>query len=69
MPILLPWLPGRQFWIKGLWPGLLAGTALVLSAAAPPAPVEQIALLLWIVAVSSFQAMNFTGCTPYTSPS
>ncbi len=69
VPILLPWLPGRQFWIKGLWPGLLAGTALVLSTAAPPAPVEQIALLLWIVAVSSFQAMNFTGCTPYTSPS
>lgn len=69
VPILLPWLPGRQFWVKGLWPGLLAGTALVLSTAAPPAPVEQIALLLWIIAVSSFQAMNFTGCTPYTSPS
>jgi hypothetical protein len=69
VPALLPWLPGRQFWVKGLWPGLLAGTALLLSTAAPPAALEQIALLLWIVAVSSFQAMNFTGCTPYTSPS
>jgi len=69
VPALLPWLPGRQFWVKGLWPGLLAGTALFLSTAAPPAFLDQSALLLWIVAVSSFQAMNFTGCTPYTSPS
>jgi len=69
VPALLPWLPGRQFWVKGLWPGLLAGAALLLSATAPPTPLDQIALLFWIVAVSSFQAMNFTGCTPYTSPS
>ena len=69
VPALLPWLPGRQFWVKGLWPGLLAGTALFLSTTAPPAFLDQSALLLWIVAVSSFQAMNFTGCTPYTSPS
>lgn len=69
VPTLLPWLPGRQFWVKGLWPGLLAGAALLLGTTAPPTSLDQIALLLWIVAVSSFQAMNFTGCTPYTSPS
>ena len=29
---------------------------------------DGVALLLWITAVSSYLAMNFTGCTPYTSP-
>jgi hypothetical protein len=28
-----------------------------------------LALMLLIMAVSSYLAMNFTGCTPYTSPS
>ncbi len=69
VPALLPWLPGRQFWVKGLWPGLLVGTAFILSTTASPPSLDQLAMLLWIVAVSSFQAMNFTGCTPYTSPS
>ena len=26
------------------------------------------ALFFWLSAVSSYLAMNFTGCTPYTSP-
>jgi len=68
-PLLLPWLPGRAFALKGLWPGL-AG-ALLLWAAWPspvwPPGAELIAWLLAVPALSSFMAMNFTGASTYTS--
>jgi hypothetical protein len=68
-PLFLPWLPGRQFWCKGLVAGLplaLLGWHLV---PAHGGPGESIALALWVLAVSSYLAMNFTGSTPFTSPS
>lgn len=66
-PLLLPWLPARQFWLKGIFPGLL-GAALFFSAVYTVVNVAAgIALLAWISAVSSYMAMNFTGSTPYTS--
>ena len=67
VPLLLPWLPGRQFWIKGLWPALLLIPFLWLGL--ETLPMEKLALSLWLTAFSSYQAMLFTGCTPYTSPS
>lgn len=65
-PFALPWLPGRQFWLKGLLTSIL--TALLLI----PAFVEgngqeTLALGFWIMAAGSYLAMNFTGSTPYTS--
>ena len=69
VPMLLPWLFGRQFWIKGLWPGLVVGVLFFMTTAGQLAGLERGALFLWIVALSSYQGMNFTGCTPYTSPS
>ena len=67
VPLLLPWLPARQFWLKGVYTGL-AVTALARPLApANPSGVEQAALALWAVAVSSYLAMNFTGSTPFTS--
>ncbi len=68
VPLLLPWLPGRQFWLKGLLPGLLSG-GLCWLFAAPLAVVEGLALLFWSLSIASFLAMNFTGSTPFTSPS
>jgi len=68
-PVLLPWLPGRAFSVKGgLAGGVLAGCAVMWYRGAldPPAAL---ALLLAMTAVSSFVAMNFTGATPFTSPS
>ena len=66
-PILLPWLHGRQFWIKGIWPALALGFLFSLNMAEALAPGEHAALLLWILAVSSYQGMMFTGSTPFTS--
>jgi len=69
-PVLLPFIPSRKFAFKGIlmgsvcilllvpviFPGIgsMAGTA---------------ALCLFSVMVSSHLAMNFTGATPFTSPS
>ena len=69
VPLLLPWLPGRQFWIKGLTPGLLMALLACLLLAPRLDPLEILALSLWIPAASSCLAMNFTGSTPFTSPS
>lgn len=69
-PLLLPWIPGRQFWLKGaLVGGLTAMTAMAALlpttwAANLPAAI---ALVLWIACVASYLAMNYTGSTPYTS--
>ncbi len=64
-PLLLPWLPGRAFALKGLWPGLAAGA--MLWALWPGPVLELVAWLLLIPALSSFMAMNFTGASNYTS--
>ena len=68
-PILLPWLPGRAFSLKGLFPGLIVALALVVSRGLGPAPwpnpLELLAWLLLIPTVSSYLAMNFTGASTY----
>jgi len=69
VPVLLPWLPMRRFYIKGILTGLAAGMLLNLSLGANITGLESLALLLLITTVSSYAAMNFTGATPFTSPS
>ncbi len=69
VPILLPWLPMRRFYIKGILTGLVAGIFVVLLVGGTMSRLESLTLLLITAAVSSYAAMNFTGATPYTSPS
>jgi len=64
-PILLPWVPGRAFALKGAITGIAA--ALVLMASGYLSGLDGIAWLLIVTAVSSFLAMNFTGSSTYTS--
>ena len=69
-PVLLPYIPSKKFAVKGillgslctllLLPFLLKGAGSMTGAAA---------LIIFIVMVSSHLAMNFTGATPFTSPS
>ncbi len=68
VPLLLPWLPGTSFYLKGILSGAVFGVASVLMAE-KIVSLEALAMALTCVAVSSYAAMNFTGATPYTSPS
>ncbi|MCP4747760.1 MAG: hypothetical protein GY874_16725 [Desulfobacteraceae bacterium] len=71
VPMLLPWLPTRIFAVKGCFTGVgLAALYLLMLTGSPYLTVcSGAALLLFGTTVSSFLAMNFTGSTPYTSPS
>jgi hypothetical protein len=69
-PLLLPWLPGRSFAGKGALTGLVWSTVFYLLAGGRgwSVPVT-VAAYLALPAVSAFYALNFTGCTSYTSRS
>jgi acetyl-CoA decarbonylase/synthase complex subunit gamma len=70
-PLLLPWLPGRAFSVKGLTLGLLADLILVTlrlnELATWTGWSEMLGWLLLIPALSTYLAMNFTGASTYTS--
>ena len=68
-PILLPWIPWRAFALKGALTGVIVGLLVVLLFKSSLIWLESIALLLVAAAISSYLAMNFTGSTPFTSPS
>jgi hypothetical protein len=69
-PVLLPHIPFRQFAVKGILSGaVFALIFLLLSAPAGQGILGLTALFLFSVTVSSYLAMNFTGATPFTSPS
>ncbi len=68
-PVLLPWLPGRAFSLKGALSGAAVGITIAVFFAETFWTLDTAALLLAVGAVSSYSAMNFTGSTTYTSPS
>lgn len=72
-PILLPWIPFKAFALKGWVLGLLWALSVNFLAGWPEMPqyswVRALAYLLILPAVSAYGAMNFTGCSTYTSPS
>ena len=68
-PILLPWIPGRTFALKGALVGIVTGLTVMLVFRSSLIWLEALALLLITMGMSSFLAMNFTGSTPFTSPS
>jgi hypothetical protein len=69
VPAFLPWLPGKTFSIKGIWTGVITGVVMLLLFHGQVNVLEAFSLMLISVAVSSLFAMNFTGATPFTSPS
>lgn len=70
-PLLLPWLPGRAFSLKGLWPGLAGSLGLaalyVQGALGGLAFAELAAWLILVPAMTSYLVMDLTGASSYTS--
>lgn len=70
-PILLPWLPGRAFSLKGAIIGFLLLLYILasgwISQNGTRELLQTFTWLLLIPSISSFIAMNFTGASTYTS--
>ncbi|MCP5107101.1 MAG: acetyl-CoA synthase subunit gamma [bacterium] len=66
-PLLLPWLPGRSFSMKGLETGVLFFGLSFFIIFPGISLVEVAAWFLMMTALSSFLTMNFTGASTYTS--
>ena len=65
-PALLPWLPGRAFWVKGAFLGAALAVGLAM-AGFVQGFLPALGAVLWLGAGVSFLLMNFTGCATFTS--
>lgn len=69
-PLLLPWLPGRSFSLKGAVAGILwLAFFFVLSGFQDTNSWVVAGAFLALPAISSYYALSFTGCTTFTSRS
>jgi hypothetical protein len=70
-PLLLPYLPGKAFSTKGFFIGTLMALFVLYLRGCDwqswSGMLEALSWLLIIPAVSAYLAMNFTGCSTYTS--
>lgn len=66
-PILLPWLPGRAFSVKGLVLGVFAFAILAVNRLIGEKPAEMLAWMLLVPVMCSFLLLNFTGASTFTS--
>jgi hypothetical protein len=66
-PMLLPYIPGRSFSLKGIISGIFVFLLSLLLLHSNDNLAEILSWLFIMVAISSFLAMNFTGSSTYTS--
>jgi len=66
-PLLLPWLPGRSFSMKGLVSGIAIFLLAVMIGMERSGIFGTVAWMLMMPAIASFLAMQFTGASTYTS--
>ena len=66
-PILLPWIPGRAFSLKGAQVGLLLAILAAEVIGSTLKGTELVALMFMLPAVAAYFALNFTGSTTFTS--
>lgn len=69
VPILLPWLPGRAFSVKGLWVAMALWPVLSVCGFLGTSPIGIAGWSLLLTSIISFMALNFTGTSTYTSMS
>ena len=69
VPVLLPWIPGRAFSLKGALVGVLVVGATILLLPGTHTLLGTAQVFLFGTVAASFFAMQFTGATTFTSPS
>ncbi|MFC2168057.1 mercury methylation corrinoid protein HgcA [Acidobacteriota bacterium] len=71
IPVLLPWIPGRAFALKGFFLGMIYTFVLNISSGHIFSPdsnwMQALIYFLTLPAISSFLAMGFTGASTFTS--
>jgi len=71
VPVLLPWIPGRAFALKGFLLGIIYAFVVNIFSgnifSPDPSWKQALVYFLTLPAVSSFLAMGFTGSSTYTS--
>ena len=71
LPVMLPWIPGRAFSMKGLLLGVIIAIIFVSfrseKISGLSGGIEAIAWLMLAMAVTAYLAMNFTGSSTFTS--
>jgi hypothetical protein len=65
VPALLPFVPGKSFAFKGWLAGIVA--TFVFVRLYGHTTVDTVAYILILPAISAYLALNFTGCSTYTS--
>ena len=65
VPALLPWLPGSSFAFKGWTAGVIF--AAIMGNVFYPGTGTYLTWIFILPAISAFVALNFTGCSTYTS--
>jgi hypothetical protein len=65
VPALLPFVPGKSFALKGWLTGIVA--TLIFIWLRKYGVADTIVYLLILPAISAYLALNFTGCSTYTS--
>ncbi len=68
-PVLLPWIPGRAFAMKGAITGVIIGFSTAIVFADALEWLNTLALVIATATISSWCAMHFTGSSTFTSPS
>ena len=65
VPALLPFVPGKSFALKGWLAGIVA--TFIFTWFYGHGAIDTLAYLLIMPAISAYLALNFTGCSTYTS--
>ena len=68
-PLLLPWIPGRSFALKGALAGIAWCVIFYFLTGGGWSTSVTLAAFLALPAISAFYTLNFTGCTNFTSRS
>lgn len=69
VPLGLPFIPGRSFYIKGALVGAVLAAAAVAALHGVVPAIALAGIFVVVTVFSSYAAMNFTGSTTFTSPS